>query len=257
MISWVFRDHQLLGSLSADPVENGCYPMAPWAGRIHENHIDWNAKSLDLEPSYQEFALHGLLLDQPVKCAHKSESGDAASIEFTAAISDWCAPLRIVMQWRLSADRVESKITALTDSIDPVPVVLGWHPWFVNSLGASENLVLQVDSAQLAVREGLYPTGEFRQVLDFDSPFDDCFRIPSRKVHLRWGTELHVEIRNSHDWFVIYNGAPGVSCVEPQTGPPNAFAQSLGCDTLTTSAGHPLAMSTTWSLGISSSAKPT
>ena len=229
--------------------------MAPWAGRIHENHVDWNGKSLDLEPSYQEFALHGLLLDQPVACADKSESDDAASIEFTADISDWFAPLRIVMQWRLSADRVESKITALTDSSDPVPVVLGWHPWFVNSLGASENLVLQFDSAQLAVREGLYPTGEFRQVLNFDSPFDDCFRIPSRKVHLRWGTELHVEVNNSHDWFVIYNGAPGFICVEPQTAPPNAFAQSLGCDTLTTSAGHPLAMSTTWSLGTPSSEK--
>lgn len=251
MTSWLFHGHQLLGYSSSIPVENGCYPMAPWAGRIRNNHIDWCGQSLNLTPSYQEFALHGLLLDQPVECAYKSESGDAASIEFTADISDWFAPLRIVMQWRLYADRIESTITALTDSIDRVPVVLGWHPWFVNSLDSSENLVLQVDSAQLAVREGWYPTGEFRQVLDFDSPFDDCFRIPSQQVNLHWGSKLQLQVKNSHAWFVIYNGAPGFICVEPQTAPPNAFAQPLGCTTLTTTAGDPLSMSTTWSLTIS------
>lgn len=224
------------------------YPMAPWAGRIRHNCIDWNGHSRFLEPSFDEWALHGLLLDQSVECTHMSHNGNIASIEFTAQVSDWFAPLNIVMQWKLHKDRVESTITAHTESTDAVPVVMGWHPWFVNSLSPSESLLVQADSAHLAIREGLYPSGDFREVHDFQSPYDDCFRIPTGEVNLHWGDSLHLRIQNSHEWFVIYNGAPGFVCVEPQTGPPNGFAEPLGSATLTTTAREPLTMTTIWSL---------
>jgi aldose 1-epimerase len=226
------------------------YPMAPWAGRIRHNRIDWNGESRTLLPSYQAWALHGFTLDQAVECTRISTGDDSALIEFTADINEWFAPLRILMQWRLHMNRVESTITVHTESTEPVPVIVGWHPWFVNSLGPSADLTVQTESAHLAIRQDAFPSGEFCEVRDFDAEYDDCFRIPSREVILHWGKELHLRIQNSHEWFVIYNGASNFMCIEPQSGPPNGLNNSLGADTLTTSAREPLSMTTVWSLGI-------
>lgn len=242
IIEWEMNGHQIMGHLSSDPVEHGLYPMAPWVGRVRDNSIDWHGHHREFPASYQQWALHGRVLDQPVDVVH----ADQKSVEFAYTVHDWFAPVVISMTWHLSPTSVRSTIAAVTDSVQPIPAQVGWHPWFVNALDSGARVVVGAESAQLAERDGYFPSGDMREVSDFGAPYDDCFRIPSRSVSLQWGSELALTIHNSHEWFVIYNGAPGLTCVEPQTSPPNTWEQSLGCPTVTTSADHPLTMSTVW-----------
>lgn len=246
--SWIFSDYELIGSRGLDPVEYGCYPMAPWAGRIAGNSFSWSGETVHLESNYQEFALHGYLLDRPVDLSHITSSPDVAAITFSTMVDDWVAPMHIEMKWCVTKSEVQSTITASTLSQDPVPVVLGWHPWFNNVVGIDHMVSIDYRNLQLAVKENAYPSGEFVAVTESDGPFDDAFLSETNSVNIQWGSLFKLEIKNSHEWFVIHNGAEGFTCVEPQTGPPNAFNNSLGCTTLTAIAGNPLSMSTSWRL---------
>lgn len=246
--SWIFQGFELIGARGDDPVEHGCYPMAPWAGRIAGNSFTWNDEIVHLAPNYQEFALHGYLLDRPVELRDRAESPDSVDIAFTTVVTEWIAPVRIDMHWRIAEHEVQSTITASTHSLDPVPVVLGWHPWFNSVIGVGQETSIDYRNLQLAVKKDGYPSSEFVHVTESQCPFDDAFISSTNSVNIRWGSFLNLEISNSHEWFVIYNGAEGFTCVEPQTGPPNAFNDPLGCTTLTTIAGNPLSMFTSWRL---------
>lgn len=245
---WRYQDLDLIGVKGSDPVDNGCYPMAPWAGRIAGNSFEWQGTTIKLTPSYQGFALHGYLLDKPVDSCSISKFEDYVQISFTTYVQDWVAPVQIEMRWCLGASQIQSSIAAITESRDPIPIVLGWHPWFNNVIDGDQVISLDYQDLDLAVKAGDFPSGDFIPATKTQGPFDDAFRSRDKLVNLRWGNRLELSIHNSHDWFVIYNGAEGFTCVEPQTGPPNAFNNPLGCSTITTVANNPLIMSTTWKL---------
>lgn len=247
---WQYQGFELIGSQGSDPVENGCYPMAPWAGRLADNAFIWASESTSLDANYQGFALHGFLLDRPVGEFSIVELPDAIEVHIQTSISNWIAQLSIEMCWRISQHQLESRISAVTSSPDPVPVVLGWHPWFNNTVNNSQKLDIDFSELELAVRDGNFPSGQFVRAIEAEGPFDDVFVSPTKSVNLTWGSELSLDVVNSHEWFVIYNGAREFTCVEPQTGPPNAFNKSLGCRTLTTTVDNPLTMTTAWSLSI-------
>ena len=245
---WNYQGLDLIGVRGSDPVENGCYPMAPGAGRIAGNSLDWQGEAISLPVNYQGFALHGYVLDRPIDSFQENEFDDSVEIQFTTMINDWIAPLRIDMKWQLMQHEIHSTIAASTPSLDPIPVVLGWHPWFNNVIDGDQVISLDYQGLELAVKAGDFPSGDFIEATKAQGPYDDAFRSKDKLVNLRWGNRLNISICNSHEWFVIYNGAEGFTCVEPQTGPPNAFHNPLDCSTITTVANNPLIMSTTWKL---------
>ena len=58
-------------------------------------------------------------------------------------------------------------------------------------------------------------------------PLDDCFEDIQWPVRLRWddpGLELTMTATGC-DHVVVYNEVEGMTCVEPQTGPPDALRQ--------------------------------
>ncbi len=48
-------------------------------------------------------------------------------------------------------------------------------------------------------------------------PWDDCFIADSITL-IRGGQRLR--LRSDHDHWVVYDGTPHATCVEPQSGPP-------------------------------------
>lgn len=102
----------------------------------------------------------------------------------------------------------------------PFPAVVGWHPWF-----AKPSAVELAAEALLERGPDHLPTG--RRVpapAPGDRPLDDCFAGVRWPVVLRGvaGHDLAIEAEGC-DFAVVYDEQAGTTCVEAQTGPPDAL----------------------------------
>ena len=244
---WNYGEHELIGAFGSDPVEHGFYIMAPWAGRLSNNSLTWAGQSMEFPCNYGEFALHGFALNTPPDSVFIEQSADLITVVTTHHIKGWLGSLVIEASWHIHAESLITTLRATTSSSEPVPVLMGWHPWFRNQLGEGQTLSVDFSQAEIAVREGSLPTGQLVHVTNSDGPFDDAFRIPNKTVNLRWGNDLALRVTSSHEWFVVFNQLKDFTCVEPQNGPPNVFEHSMGCQTYTTTQDDPLELRAEWS----------
>lgn len=242
--SWRIDGREVLTSGGSHPVEHGMYPMAPWAGRLHDNRItdaqrrQWGiAGSGDYAPdiTFAEWAIHGTCLAAPI------DEWDAGNdrILLRQRIPEW--PATLVTEWILEGLIARSRLTVEAD--DDVPALLGWHPWFATVI-AGERAHWNL-TGDLAVREGAFPSGEWQPWIAGSLRVDDVFHVSGRTVSITWGG-LSVTIRNSEPWFVIFDQRDDGLCVEPQNGPPNAFAMPLRGTPPVAHPGVPVTMATTW-----------
>lgn len=244
---WKYGEHDLIGAFGADPVEHGFYIMAPWAGRLSSNSLTWAGQTMEFLCNYGDFALHGFALDTPPDSVFIEQSAELITVVTTHHIKGWLGPLVIEASWQIHAESLVTILRATTSSSEPVPVLMGWHPWFRNHLSDGQTLSVDFSQAEIAVREGNLPTGQLKPVAISDGPFDDAFKIPNKTVTLKWGKDLALQVTSSHEWFVIFNQLQDFTCVEPQNGPPNVFHNSIGCQTYTTTQDEPLELRAEWS----------
>jgi len=97
------------------------------------------------------------------------------------------------------------------------PAELGWHPWFrkPERLEFSPTAMYERDEFGL-------PTGEL--VEPTDGPWDDCF-VSTEPVVLHYDRTVApaVRVESDCDHWVVYDMPTDATCVEPQSGPPDAF----------------------------------
>ncbi len=108
--------------------------------------------------------------------------------------------------------RLELSLTAGKHAM-PRPV-LGWHPWFQKPtrLDFTHTRCYPRDREGIATLPlGKPPPG----------PWDDCF-INTRAVVLHRGHQS-LRLTSECEHWVVFDGRPHATCVEPQTGPPDAF----------------------------------
>ena len=205
---------ELLVTQAERSIDWGAYPMAPWAGRVRGGRFPWAGAVQQLPINAPPHALHGTVFDaewiqtgpNSLRCAlgeHWPWAGEARSV---LQLSDRA------LEWRLEVHAKE----------EPFPVVLGWHPWFRRRLDSGEPLRLHVDAAEMYVRDRAgIPTGELREPTQ--GPWDDCFRGLREAPELDWPGVVKLKIESSCDHWVVYSEPEHAVCVEPQSGPPDAF----------------------------------
>jgi aldose 1-epimerase len=190
----------------------GSFPMAPWAGRVRHGRFSFDGREHRLEVNLPPHAIHGTVFHRPWT-VDLIDGGDVEmSIELGWELGG-TAHQRISVDHR--AVRCELKVTAADQAM---PVELGWHPWF-----------LEPDELEF------HPTQQYRRDADGipdgtlvapgPRPWDDCFVGADRAV-LRYGEsddELTVTVTTDCDHWVVYTEPVHATCVEPQTGPPDAF----------------------------------
>lgn len=197
---------------TAGPLAWGAYPMVPWAGRIRDGRFEFRGAHYQLPRNQGPHAMHG--------------------VGFTSAwtVTDY-ADERIVLRLDLPADerwpfggRVDQVIEAFTDGLRctmtvvaddrAFPVSFGWHPWFrkPDRLEFRPTAMYRRDDDHIALAELVdVPAG----------PWDDCF-VNHEPVRLRIdGIDLVIDSACT-DW-VVYDEPAHATCIEPQTGPPDAF----------------------------------
>ncbi len=227
-------DVPLLVDVPAEPERTplawGAYVMAPWVGRIREGRFAFDGRHFQLDTNHHDgggedggdddgarrtHSIHGTVFN-------RRWTVDAA----TERSADLRCPLAGALGWpfdgtvdhalELHPDRLVLTLTVTTAEA-PMPVELGWHPWFRRPDRLSFNPVAMYRRDPYGI-----PTGEL--VAPTDGPWDDCFvnNEPVRLHYQRRDVPTVTLISDCADW-VVYDHPADATCVEPQSGPPDAF----------------------------------
>jgi galactose mutarotase-like enzyme len=249
--SLVVHGHELLiqpqpSSLDheTDPLLSGCYPMAPFAGRVRDARFMWNGQLHHLAPVQGPHAMHGTVFDRHWIV----ERADVGYLRLHRDLQPgWPFPGSVVEEVALSASRLEVRLEVHTAG-PTFPATLGWHPWFRRVVDLGGSLEVTVAAARYYPRgvDGL-PLGHVAAPPP-DGPWDDCFTAVTWPVVLTWPGALEVALSSTCDHVVLFDETSPAICVEPQTGPPNALNHPEHATIVR--PGHPLTaeMSLTWSV---------
>lgn len=205
-------------SESANPFLWGCYPMAPWAGRVRDGRFEWHGVEHRLELGMPPHAIHGCVFD----CAWQvSASTESSAVLETRLGSRWPFAGRVVQRIALARRELRLELEVHSDA-EVFPASLGWHPWFRRQLERGEPAELEFAAASMYVRDAAgIPTGELTHPAP--RPWDDCFTDLESNPVIRWPAALEVELSSSTRHWVVYDMPEHALCVEPQTAPPDVF----------------------------------
>lgn len=190
------------------PMQWGSFPMVPWAGRVRHGRFEFAGHR------------HQLPLDMPPHAIHGTGYRQRWDV---GTVSDDAMSMTCDLAWELGGrawQRVavgDSQVTCelgVTAGSSAMPVEIGWHPWFVKP----ESLSFRPTSMYARDDEGI-PSGEL--VAPPPGPWDDCF-VNTEPVELQYG-ELTVTVTSDCDHWVVFDEPADATCVEPQSGPPDAF----------------------------------
>ena len=194
----------------------GSYPMLPWAGRIRHGQFGFDGQRYALPINLGAHAIHGVGLALPWRVDGHGPHDAELSLDLPQD-ERWPFGGRAHQRFEVTerALRMESSVTAGKQGM---PVTLGWHPWFrkPDCLDFAPTRAYPRDDEGIACLPLIDPPA---------SPWDDCF-INTRPVELqRAGQRLRLSSDCGH--WVVYDEPAHATCVEPQSGPPDAFNLGL------------------------------
>jgi aldose 1-epimerase len=223
-----------------DPISWGSYPMAPWAGRVDRGRFTFDGHTHQLPITMAPHAIHGVVYDRPWSVV----ADDTIAIDLD---DRWPFRGRVVQRFAVNVDGLEVTMTVTAD--EPMPAVIGWHPWFRRVLAeGAEPVVLAFHAGTMLVRgaDGI-PTGE--RVLPTIGPWDDAFTDLTTDPVLEWPGQLRLSIASTCAWWVVYSMPEHAVCVEPQSGPPDGLGPApdgIGDVPDVVVPGRPLTHSMRW-----------
>ena len=241
----------------------GSFPMAPWAGRIRNGRFSFLDDDVRLEANHgdasgpgggpihppveippgpigeqdrRRHSIHGTTFFRPWSVASVATSRCELHCRLDGALG-WPYPGVARQTVELTTSTVTFTLEVRPDPGSVFPASIGWHPWFVkpDHLEWTPLAMYAQDSIGL-------PTGDL--VVPPDGPWDDCFVVVD-PVTLRYDRPLApaVTITSDCDHLVVYDRPHHATCVEPQSGPPDA--PTLRPRIVT--SGHPLRHTMRWS----------
>lgn len=215
----------------------GSFLMAPWAGRLDEGRLPWGGEVHHLPRTFQGHAIHGTTFDR----AWEVQDAGPTAATLTCALTDpW--PFGGLVRQRVTLQQGALRLEAEVEAADrPMPVSLGWHPWFARP--ATGDLRLRVAATgTLQLRDDLLPTGAVVPLepattdlrdgpLLGDRRLDDVYVDVGMPAELRWpDLVLRMTWEGAVQSIVVHTPPRGVA-LEPQTAWPNAaqlVVQDLG-----------------------------
>jgi galactose mutarotase-like enzyme len=236
--SLVVGGHELLVTEGFGPIEWGCFPMAPFAGRICDGRFTFRGRTYQLETNLPPNAIHGTVFMRSWEVMTRTD--DRAELA-TELGSGWPFRGRVTQTVTLRPDGLEASLVFEAD--EPMPAWLGWHPWFMREIaGVTAELDFAADRMYVRGPDGL-PTGEL--VPPSPRPWDDAFVGVRSPIRLTWPGVLSLELTATAAIWVVYDERPYAICLEPQTAPPDAV-NLPNADVRIAEPGVPLSMSSSW-----------
>ena len=190
----------------------GCYPMVPWAGRVRGGSFKFDGRAYTLPLNFGAHAIHGVGFSR----AWRVESLEAAAVGLALTLPQdayWPFGGRASQTIRVQDNRLHLQL-AVQAGARAMPAVLGWHPWFRKP----DRMLFAPEAMYRRDADGIATLPLIKAT---PGPWDDCFVASGAITLERAGQRL--SLRSDADHWVIYDGAAHATCVEPQTGPPDAF----------------------------------
>jgi aldose 1-epimerase len=241
LASVVAEGHELLVTDGPGPIWWGCYPMAPFAGRIRDGRFDVDGHHYQLERNLPPHAIHGTVLDRAWDVV--SHGTDRLMLEVDLG-TGWPFAGRVRHEIVLGARAIEATLTL--EAGETMPAWIGWHPWFRRTIaGQAVQLALEPKSMYERGPDGL-PTGAL--TAPTPRPWDDAFVGMRGAPRLRWPGILDLEIDSTAGVWVVFDERHDAVCVEPQTAPPDAVnvARAQGVAPPMVAPGRPLTATMSW-----------
>ena len=232
------------------PIDWGCYPMAPFAGRIRDGRFAFRGRDVQLPLNLPPHAIHGTVFERPWAVASQAADRLVLTTDLGPA---WPFRGKVTQSISLSPGGLEATLALEAD--EAMPAALGWHPWFRRYLGdpldakgaAGEEADVVIDAASMFERgpDGL-PTGAL--VPPGPRPWDDAFTGLRTSPIVRWPRALEIVLTSTAAVWVVYDERAEGVCVEPQTAPPDAInlATAVGQEPDVADADRPLTASRAW-----------
>jgi aldose 1-epimerase len=194
----------------------GCFPMAPYAGRIRKGQFEFNGNSYQLDLADPPHALHGTAIYQPWEVISHSDS----HVEMATSISaGWPFPGEVIQSFNLYESELILKVKLTAH--ESMPAWIGFHPWFRKEINGVE-LKLSANFEHMYVRDS-EKVATTKISAPKPLPWDDCFIGAEPDIQLSWGELLTLRLKSNFPYWVIYSAPADALCVEPQSAPPNAI----------------------------------
>ena len=190
----------------------GSYPMVPWAGRVRRGRFLFDGNEHRLPINMGEHAIHGTGFTDLWSAEATTSNAARLSVDLPAD-HRWPFGGRAVQTFTIDDTGVEM-VMEVTAGTRGFPVSFGWHPWFrkPERIRFEPTRMYRRDADGIAVDELIeVPAG----------PWDDCF-VNTHPIEV---TISGIDLRLTSDCtrWVVYDQPDHATCIEPQTGPPNAF----------------------------------
>jgi aldose 1-epimerase len=250
MASLRIGEQEVLVTEGWGPIRWGCYPMAPFAGRIRDGRFTFRGREVQLPRNLPPDAIHGTVFERPWEVASQTDDHLVLTIDLGPA---WPFRGTVTQSIRLAPGGLDAALTLEAD--EAMPAVLGWHPWFRRYLDhapgspgtRSAEVELVIDAASMFERgvDGL-PTGAL--VSPRPRPWDDAFTGLRTAPIVRWQGALEITLSSTADVWVVYDEPVEGVCVEPQTAPPDVanLCAAAGEEPDVADQGQPMAASMAW-----------
>ncbi len=207
---------------SNHPFGWGSYVMVPYAGRVRRGRFSFDGADYELPINLGDHAIHGTSYDRPWEVLAASTGWALLGTRIgNDSTPEWPFPATVTHLISLSTSGL-TQVLGVTPTERAMPVTFGWHPWFRRRIerGGALELDVDVSAAQRLARDA-----DGMATLDLvdagPRPWDDCFLDVGRTV-LRWPGAIEVEVLHDAPCVVMYD-PPHAICVEPESGPPDAF----------------------------------
>jgi len=209
--SFSIGDAELIVPQAVDPnpLNWGCYPMVPFAGRLRNGSLQFDGAIHALPRTLGPHAIHGYGFTSEW---HRLDD-NAIEWNFT---EPWPFTGRAIQRFELAERHLTITMEVLAHQRQPMQV--GWHPWFQRETAAGI-LEFELPAASM-YRLGSDGIPDGTLITPPPGPWDDCFTALANEPVLRWG-DLTLKLSADADHWVVYDRPDHAICVEPQTGPPN------------------------------------
>lgn len=194
----------------------GCFPMLPWAGRVRHGRFGFRGQACQLPVNLGMHAIHGLGFAAPWRVTGNTDNRLELGLRLPRN-EVWPFGGHARQSFEIGPQGVHLGLS-LTAEDRAMPATLGWHPWFVKP----ERLNFQPQSYYPRDAEGI---ARLPTMPPPPGPWDDCF-VNASPVGLQLGGQ-HLQLSSSSHHWVVYDQPEWATCIEPQSGPPDAFNLGL------------------------------
>lgn len=202
----------------------GLFPMAPWVGRIREGRFGFDGKDHQLVVNHHDgdpddvhrgHSIHGAVFDRDWQIVEHSATSAHLACTLAGA-HDWPFDGAVHQHIGLRPGRIDLQLVVTADG-GRFPAEIGWHPWFRKPDD------IDFTPSEMYARDAFgIPSGAL--IDPTDGPWDDCFvNVAPVELHYDRAVADTLVIRSDCTHLVVYDHQADATCVEPQSGPPNAF----------------------------------